>query len=299
MGYFFVATEWCVFAFILFNIVWALIFENVRKFFLCSFAFNFVNSLLLILVSYKDFYFTAYESFNFFSYLTFLKKTVNFLDFIAVLVFSGIFTLFSFLLFRYKFLRRQAIFKENYFAKKTYNLKRVLNLIFKCISGKSVNVEIGTGKGHFLEKIASNTDNVFLGVEIREKYLKKAYKKLKHYKNVFLFECDAKEFIGYLKDESILNFYILHPDPWPKKRHRKRRLLNCEFIKKVYSKLKKGGKIFIVSDVLEYIESVLKEVNLLGLKSSGVSEDLKIPESLYMQKKKKDGKIYYVVIKKI
>ena len=60
-----------------------------------------------------------------------------------------------------------------------------------------------------------------------------------------------------LGDESLSTIYILFPDPWPKKRHKKRRLINPENLQEFYRILKKGGRLYIVSDHPDYQYDIL------------------------------------------
>jgi len=52
----------------------------------------------------------------------------------------------------------------------------------------------------------------------------------------------------------------LFPDPWPKKKHYKRRLINDNFLKKVYPYIKKNGKIFIATDSTSYLKSIMNSL---------------------------------------
>ena len=77
-------------------------------------------------------------------------------------------------------------------------------------------------------------------------------------KNIKLYKGNVLEFL----DITDQNFYfsqiwILFPDPWPKLRHHKRRLINSDFLKTIYLYLKKDGKIFIATDSKSYSHSIL------------------------------------------
>jgi tRNA (guanine-N7-)-methyltransferase len=80
-----------------------------------------------------------------------------------------------------------------------------------------------------------------------------------------LFQGNVLEFFDLLKKEKIFNeIWILFPDPWPKIRHHKRRLLNENFLKKIHSYLKDDGRVMIASDSSTYLSSIL--VNIYQLK---------------------------------
>ena len=64
--------------------------------------------------------------------------------------------------------------------------------------------------------------------------------------------------IDYMKSNiAIDQIWILFPDPWPKKRHHKRRLINEKFLKKIHRILKTEGKIYIGTDSISYLVSIL------------------------------------------
>ena len=62
------------------------------------------------------------------------------------------------------------------------------------------------------------------------------------------------------KDNYFNEIWILFPDPWPKKKHFKRRLINENFFKKIYPYLKKDGKIFIATDSSSYLKSIMNSI---------------------------------------
>ncbi len=128
-------------------------------------------------------------------------------------------------------------------------------------------VEIGFGNGDFLfEKTISTPEADFIGIEL---YITGAAKLLKKFvqhkntsdgpylKNLRIFVDDSRKVLErHLPDESIDGIYILFPDPWPKKRHNKRRLVKPEFSRLIYSKLKKGGFVVTATDHHDYAEGI-------------------------------------------
>jgi len=73
-----------------------------------------------------------------------------------------------------------------------------------------------------------------------------------------LFKSDVRELLSYLSKQIFDEIFILYPDPWPKARHEKRRILNKENLNLFLSKLKINGKIFIATDVKKYFDSIYK-----------------------------------------
>ncbi|MCX8083945.1 MAG: tRNA (guanosine(46)-N7)-methyltransferase TrmB [Calditerrivibrio sp.] len=127
-------------------------------------------------------------------------------------------------------------------------------------SDRYLNVEIGIGNGEFICHMAEvNRDEVYIGFEVIRKIFRKAIARVKRkcLDNVRLIQFDAGFFIPLLRDCSVKNFYINFPDPWPKKKHNKRRLLKPEFLKILKEKLVPGGKLFIVTDHDDYANEIL------------------------------------------
>ena len=76
------------------------------------------------------------------------------------------------------------------------------------------------------------------------------YEKIKLYKN------DARELLLQFSNKIFDEIFILYPDPWPKARHKKRRIINYDNLNLLLSKLKINGKIFIATDVKNYFDSI-------------------------------------------
>ena len=72
--------------------------------------------------------------------------------------------------------------------------------------------------------------------------------------NIRIYNDDARFLLEKIPDHSIDKIFILFPDPWPKKRQNKRRIINNEFLDLVKLKLKKGGILFFASDIANYVE---------------------------------------------
>ena len=77
--------------------------------------------------------------------------------------------------------------------------------------------------------------------------------------NILLFEGNVLEFMDELNDKFVFDeVWILFPDPWPKARHHKRRLINRDFFKKIYIYLKNSGNLLIATDSDSYKEEIIK-----------------------------------------
>jgi tRNA (guanine-N7-)-methyltransferase len=126
-----------------------------------------------------------------------------------------------------------------------------------------VYIEIGSGKGEFISQYPLlHPDKNFLGFEVRRKRINNILKKIdpQQHPNVRLIEVLVDEKISLiLPAASIDGCYIQHPDPWPKRRHHKRRLFQAEFLKALASILKPGAFVQIATDHEEYAQWIIRE----------------------------------------
>ncbi len=116
-------------------------------------------------------------------------------------------------------------------------------------------LEIGFGGGeHLLAQAAHNPDTLFIGCE---PYINGVAKCLvgieeQNLKNIRLFTRDARELIEALPDACLDSVFILFPDPWPKARHNKRRLVNAQTLSMLARIHKKGGRLLLATDHVDY-----------------------------------------------
>jgi len=125
-----------------------------------------------------------------------------------------------------------------------------------------VEIEVGIGKGRFLIDAAQRLSMVnFMGVEWAGKYLRIAHERSlkRELNNIRLVRADAREFIEFfVPTESLQAIHVYFPDPWPKKRHHKRRLVNKGFVREVERTLRPGGMLWLATDFAEYFEAMLE-----------------------------------------
>ncbi len=125
-----------------------------------------------------------------------------------------------------------------------------------------VVIEIGFGMGESTLKIAkANPDVNYIGIEVFlygfSKLLANASKE--GLKNLKVMRFDAVQVLqDMVQDSSVDGFHVFFPDPWPKKRHHKKRLIQVPFATLLASKLKKGGYIYCVTDWEEYAKQMLE-----------------------------------------
>ena len=140
-------------------------------------------------------------------------------------------------------------------------------------------VEIGFGMGDATVQIAQAHPEInYLGIEVHKPGVGKLLSEIKRrdLKNLCIIEYDAldvlEEMIG---DNSVNGFHIFFPDPWPKKRHHKRRLVQRPKTDLLAQQLTPGGYIYFVTDILDYAEFALEELTatpLLKNKYKGFAE---------------------------
>ena len=123
-----------------------------------------------------------------------------------------------------------------------------------------VEVEIGIGKGRFLLAAAeARPDTHFLGVEWANKYLRIAESRAhkRGLTNVRFARVDARELVERaIPSASVSVYYVFYPDPWPKKRHHKRRFVRPETAEHLARTLVDGGKLHVGTDHEEYWEVI-------------------------------------------
>jgi tRNA (guanine-N7-)-methyltransferase len=125
-----------------------------------------------------------------------------------------------------------------------------------------LEVEIGSGKGLFLASAASCAPrHNFLGVEIAAKYARFAAARLakQGLANAMILHGDGLDlFRARLPDASLAAVHVYFPDPWWKKRHHKRRVMNDQFLQAVARTLAPGGSLHFWTDVRDYFDASLK-----------------------------------------
>ncbi|MDC0185337.1 tRNA (guanosine(46)-N7)-methyltransferase TrmB [Gammaproteobacteria bacterium] len=136
-------------------------------------------------------------------------------------------------------------------------------------SNRKLIIEIGFGNGEILiDSALRNPDDNFIGIEVYESGIGQCLIHLSEKKlsNVRLINEDAKDILNHsFKDQAIDQINIFFPDPWPKKKHHKRRLINQEFILLIGKKLKKNGCINIATDWDDYAEQIIDVFNKSNL----------------------------------
>lgn len=125
-------------------------------------------------------------------------------------------------------------------------------------------LEIGFGGGeHLLAQAQHNPDTLFIGVEPYINGVAKCLTGIDKQKlgNIRLNTGDARYLVKELPDACLDSVFILFPDPWPKTRHNKRRLVNQETLDMIARAHKKGGRLLIASDHVDYCTWILEQLH--------------------------------------
>lgn len=123
-----------------------------------------------------------------------------------------------------------------------------------------IELEIGSGKGTFLLRQAkAHPERNYLGIEWANKIYKYAADRFARWglSNVRIMRADARHFVMHrLAPECLDALHIYHPDPWPKKRHHRRRMIQSDFIVAAVAAMKLGARLAIQTDHAGYFEQI-------------------------------------------
>ena len=137
-------------------------------------------------------------------------------------------------------------------------------------NSRPIEVEIGTGKGTFLlARAAARPEVNFLGIEWARAYAAYAADRFRRagLENVRMIRCEAAHFFKVCLEDapgSLWRVHIYFPDPWPKRRHHRRRLIQRPFVEQVRRALRAGGQLIIVTDHLDYFRQIERVVGLVS-----------------------------------
>tara|TARA_B100001179_G_C18548508_1_gene384952 strand:- start:62 stop:712 length:651 start_codon:yes stop_codon:yes gene_type:complete len=168
-----------------------------------------------------------------------------------------------------------------------------------------LKLEIGFGMGNFLiEMAAKEPDSNFIGIDFYHKGIRKIMTRIKNLqlKNIRIVYGDIRNKLSILcQDGELETVYINFPDPWPKKRHIKRRLIKPEFVNQLAQKLDLEGTAYLATDSESYAYEMLDYFNSETLfqnlddNQGFIKERIDLPKSKYEKNFINAGeKIFYL-----
>ena len=141
-------------------------------------------------------------------------------------------------------------------------------------NSKEIILEIGFGMGEATALIGRDfPDTGFLAVEVHKPGIGKLMARIEELtlSNIRIIEGDAHPILQtMIPDISVDGVHLFFPDPWPKKRHNKRRIINAEFLKLIHPKIKDGGFFHIATDWVPYAEYIQEVFAASPLFTGGV-----------------------------
>lgn len=167
-----------------------------------------------------------------------------------------------------------------------------------------IHVEVGSGKGAFVSGMAkANPEINYIGIDIQKSVLSYALDKVlaTDVPNIKLLWVDGSDLTDYFEDGEIDRLYLNFSDPWPKKRHEKRRLTYQSFLATYQQILRENGEIHFKTDNRGLFEYSLVSFSQYGMKLKGVWLDLHASDfednvlTEYEQKFANKGQVIYRV----
>ncbi len=138
--------------------------------------------------------------------------------------------------------------------------------------GKPVWLETGFGGGeHMVHQAAQNPDIGIIGCEPYINGVAMLLGKIRKAgcDNIAVHPGDVRDLFDVLPDESIDKAFLLYPDPWPKKRHHRRRFVTPEYLEPFHRALKPGAEFRVATDIPDYVRQTLEEVPRAGFEWLG------------------------------
>jgi tRNA (guanine-N7-)-methyltransferase len=167
-----------------------------------------------------------------------------------------------------------------------------------------LHVDLGCGDGSFICEMAQRLSNSnFLGIERLTKRVEKVRRKAEKIENVRVLRADTLFAVrDLLPESSVGTFYLLFPDPWPKRRHQFRRAFTRDFLDTIAVALQKHGVLRVATDQFDYFHQIerLSRAHLQFQVLPQSLEDSVLPVSKFERKFRDQGApIYRLTLRKI
>jgi tRNA (guanine-N7-)-methyltransferase len=161
-------------------------------------------------------------------------------------------------------------------------------------------LEIGFGGGeHLAWQAAHNRDVGCIGIEPFTNGVAKLLTAIDEQQldNIRIYDGDARQMLATLPDAFLSRAFVLFPDPWHKKRHNKRRIVNVDTLTALHRAMKPGGELRIASDIPDYVRWILSHIRRVPgfVWSAETADDWRIrpddwPMTRYEQKALREGR---------
>ena len=128
-----------------------------------------------------------------------------------------------------------------------------------------IELEVGFGYGeHLIWQALNHPNKLFLGAEPFRSGVINTIREIERHKlnNIRIHDDNVIDIIENLPNEILSSIFILFPDPWPKKRHHKRRFISQNNLKRIHHVLKNRGRLVLATDHKDYLHSILLNVNI-------------------------------------
>jgi tRNA (guanine-N7-)-methyltransferase len=165
-----------------------------------------------------------------------------------------------------------------------------------------LHVDLGCGDGSLFCALAQRLpDRDFLGIDKMVGRVEKTSRKAADLENVRVLNVEISYAVRFLlSPESVETFYLFFPDPWPKRRHHRRRLLTLEFLDSIQRALATGGSFHVATDQLDYF----RQIQRITAESDGFENadcvDVDLPETKFEKRfRAANAPIYRLSLRKI
>ena len=167
-----------------------------------------------------------------------------------------------------------------------------------------LHVDLGCGDGSFLSEMARQfPKRNFLGIERLTKRVEKVRHKADKIENVRVLRADTLFAVRYLLPESsVETFYLLFPDPWPKRRHQFRRIFTLAFLDAIAVALERHGVLRVMTDQPDYFHQIerLSRAHVQFQTMTQSPEDFVFPVTKFERKFRDRGvPIYRLMLRKV
>jgi len=167
----------------------------------------------------------------------------------------------------------------------------------------ALHVDLGCGDGSFLCEMAQQFPKTnFLGIDRLTKRVEKVRHKAQKIENVRVLRADSLFAIRYLlRRNSVETFYLLFPDPWPKRRHQLRRIFTRDFLEAIAAALEEHGILRVATDQFDYFHQMerLSRGHLQFQVVLRSPDDAVLPVTKFERKfREQDASIYRLTLRK-